>query len=172
MTICTRCHTERPYDQYEKYWHSTFQKFYTRKICTPCQRERSKIYKQKIREKQKLVPKPLDPYQEYMKNREMFLEERKSDLYHFMVAIGWTYSIEKNIFYKDSFKDIDGNFHLPERKYLLTDIIKPKKTPELIDKIVNLRKKGWSYLKIGEEIGITERIAYNWANKKNNIKLQ
>ena len=120
MPICTKCHTERPDNQYEKYWHSTFQKFYTRKICTPCQREVAKLYKRNKRLEKKnsliiqsnveneevltneKITQPMAPeliYEAFKNNRQMYSEERKSDLYHFMVAMGWTYSIENNIYY-------------------------------------------------------------------------
>ena len=58
--ICTHCKIDRPIDQYQTYWHKNHQKHFTRKTCTPCMREGSRLYKQKMKlEKQLPQPTPV-----------------------------------------------------------------------------------------------------------------
>lgn len=82
--ICTHCKIDRPIDQYQVYWHKNHQKHFTRRTCTPCMREGSRLYKQK-KKLEKLQPTPVPvipddwkqcsdcmeykPYYEYYKSR-------------------------------------------------------------------------------------------------------
>ena len=50
MIVCNKCKIEKEDDQYYTYWHSTFKKQYTRKICQECIKKQKKKYKAKIRQ--------------------------------------------------------------------------------------------------------------------------
>ena len=54
MNVCNKCKVEREDNEFEKYWHSTKGKFYTRRICNPCMREGYRQYKFKIKEQERL----------------------------------------------------------------------------------------------------------------------
>jgi Mor family transcriptional regulator len=58
MSVCTRCKLEREESQYDKYWHSTRQKFFIRRICNPCMREAYKQYKLKVKQKKLIENNP------------------------------------------------------------------------------------------------------------------
>jgi len=58
MSVCTKCKLEREESQYEKYWHSTKQKFYIRRICNPCMREGYRQYKLKLKQKKFIENSP------------------------------------------------------------------------------------------------------------------
>jgi hypothetical protein len=53
MKVCTKCNIERNDDEYYTYWHSTQQKYRTRKICNSCMNEQSRQYK--LNNKDKVV---------------------------------------------------------------------------------------------------------------------
>lgn len=54
MKVCNKCKVERGDKEFDKYWHSTRQRFYIRGICNPCMREGYRQYKLKVK-KDKLL---------------------------------------------------------------------------------------------------------------------
>lgn len=62
--ICTHCKIDRPIDQYQVYWHKNHNKYHTRRTCTPCMREQSKLYKRSKKLEKQLsqpIPEPVIP---------------------------------------------------------------------------------------------------------------
>lgn len=59
MKICSNCNEEREDNQYYTYWHSTQQKYRTRKICDVCTRQQKKEYKLKRKNKDIIVEAPV-----------------------------------------------------------------------------------------------------------------
>jgi len=62
--VCTHCKIDRPIDQYQVYWHKNHNKYHTRRTCTPCMREQSKLYKRNKKLEKQLsqpIPEPVIP---------------------------------------------------------------------------------------------------------------
>lgn len=55
--LCNKCNVDQPEENYEQYWHSTQQKFRTRRICRTCISQQKREYKLKIKQKKLEVVK-------------------------------------------------------------------------------------------------------------------
>ena len=51
---CSKCDEKKPEDQFEKYWHSTHQNFYRRRVCRDCISIQKKAYKAKVKEEKRV----------------------------------------------------------------------------------------------------------------------
>lgn len=51
MKICSKCEIEKESNEYYTYWHSTYNKHFTRNICNDCMRKQSREVKARIKER-------------------------------------------------------------------------------------------------------------------------
>lgn len=58
--ICNKCNLDKPENNYETYWHSTQQKYRTRRICKTCISNQKKEYKLLIKQMNKVQPEVLE----------------------------------------------------------------------------------------------------------------
>ena len=180
MSICTKCKIDKADDQYQTYWHSTQQKFRTRRICRTCTSNRNKEYKQRVRKGINSQPDPPELQPEVFDNDtiERWMEfdngieyqhSFKEDVYYLLKNMGWKYNYDKMFWWKPTYRSEDGQFLFPESKYLYVKKkgIKTKRTTEVEERMALLRRKGWSYQKIGDEYNLDDNTVKTWiAGKK------
>jgi hypothetical protein len=58
--ICNKCNIDKELDQYYTYYHSTQQKYRTRKICTICFNQQKRKYRETIKEEKIIEPTPVE----------------------------------------------------------------------------------------------------------------
>ena len=56
MKLCSKCKIEKDDNQYQKYWHSTQNKFRIRGYCISCFYEQKRIYRESIKERKLIQP--------------------------------------------------------------------------------------------------------------------
>jgi hypothetical protein len=59
MAICNRCNIDKESDQFYTYYHSTQQKYRTRKMCQSCFNGQKRKYRETIKEEKIIQPTPL-----------------------------------------------------------------------------------------------------------------
>jgi len=179
MAVCSKCNIDQPLDQYYTYWHSTQQSYRIRKVCRNCFNEQQKKYKQSIKNKKIVQPDPPelqpDPFELFLKHDKNSYgwDNYQKEVYDILTSIGWKYNHLNNIWWKLPLRDSDGNFYLPESKYLLEDKpIKQKvqKNQQVINKMLVLRKQGWSLSRIADKFDIKESTVQKWISDEKKLQ--
>jgi len=93
--------------------------------------------------------------------------KEKNEVFEVLLAIGWKFNEENNIWWKDGIKDSNGKFHFemetkirkPIKKYKTRDNQRYRNiiTTETINQMIELRKLKKSYNEISELLNISPR---------------
>jgi hypothetical protein len=101
-------------------------------------------------------------------------EYQKEATYNILKAIGWKLNEDNGIWWKDGIKTSDGVFINIETKSTkqkllfgnYPSVISTPQKKETFDKAVDLRNKGVTYRRIGDELGLSETTIHKWLNYK------
>jgi transposase len=173
--ICTKCKIDKSEDQYYTYWHSTQQSFRTRKICRDCISLQHKQYKERVKkdiisqpDPPELQPEPIevDTIERWLEfdNGIEYQHTFKTDVYYLLKNMGWKYNYDLKFWWKPTYRSKEGEFLFSEPDYLYIKKkgIKPKKTEDILDRMVQLKNRGWSYQKIADEYNLDDNTVKKW----------
>ncbi len=165
MKICTKCNQSKEESEYSTYWHSTFQKHYTRGYCKDCVANQKKEYRD-----HKKAMKNIDfdsVGDDYLKFPNQYINEnQRLATFHIMEMLGWTFNKKNNIWFKEPHKLRDGTF--PNlKKFEKTNRSISKET---INKIRELHQEGKKNWEIARECGVHSSTAYRYCHPDPNYK--
>lgn len=168
MKVCNKCQQSKDESEFNTYWHSTFQKHYTRGYCIQCEYGRKNEYRRKMRE----VMNNQEDYwgatgDDYLKNPNEYIDEnQRLSVFRVMKLLGWKFNPNLGIWYKEPLKLKDGTF--PNiKKVEKTNRSIPKET---IDKIRELHQQGKKNWEIARICGVHSSTAYKYSNADPNYK--
>jgi hypothetical protein len=76
MAICNRCNIDKEADQFYTYYHSTQQKYRTRKMCQSCFNGQKRKYRETIKEEKIIEPTPVKIIPTPIPTPEPFIETK------------------------------------------------------------------------------------------------
>jgi hypothetical protein len=104
-------------------------------------------------------------YNFYQKPNKYYNDLQKQGVFNIMKALNWQFNEEKGIWFKSGIKDENNNWVNLNKKIVSKTKFKP--TPEIIEKAINLRKKGKTKLEIAIELNCGETSVYKILLAKN-----
>jgi len=233
MKTCSKCKLEKPDDKFYTYWHSTQNKYRTRRICTDCTDEQKRQYRLKIKEKKEiLIEEPIqeeiiqpvspesltdlfkdnpdyklcrvcntyllieDNFYRYGKDqrpqtlckichnrkskqrtREYYEKRRinnggservitkpnkytdeyqREQTFWIMKLMGWTFDEETGVWWKEGIKDKNKQWSIIKPKPKQQKPQKPKRKIIDINKIIELKKRGFRNTQISDMLDYTQ----------------
>ena len=169
MKECNKCYQLKEESEFSTYWHSTFQKHYTRGYCRECEY----AYKNKHRRDMREVMNNKDDYwgatgDDYFKNPNEYTDEnQRLSVFRIMKLLKWKFNVQDKIWYKEPLKLRDGTF--PNIKQSEKNINR-KVSNETISKIKELNSKGMKNWEIAKECGVHSSTVYKYCNADPNYK--
>lgn len=158
--ICSKCKIDKPIELYQTYYHSTQQKYRTRRVCNSCFNEQRRKYKESI--KNKKITQPEVPELEI----EVFptptpLPEPDTTLYELpevLSFMGYLYNVEYNVWLKPGVKEmINGELVFPKvKKYKNMGGARPRISNETKQEVIKYSKLKYRFSKIAELTNISE----------------
>ncbi len=104
VKVCTKCRKEKYVEEFNEYWHSTFQKHYRRGYCKACESEAKKKYKMGVKalilNKTDFWGGTTDDY--YAMPNEYVDEDQRLSVFRVMKLMGWKSSVD---IYRDGLSD-------------------------------------------------------------------
>jgi hypothetical protein len=170
VKVCTKCRKEKYVEEFNEYWHSTFQKHYRRGYCKACESEAKKKYKMGVKalilNKTDFWGGTTDDY--YAMPNEYVDEDQRLSVFRVMKLMGWKFNHRRGIWYKEPFKLKDGTFPSITPQSERPNI---RKMPqENIDKIRKMREDGIHPQKIADHIGCHLSTVWKYLNPNENYK--
>lgn len=186
--LCNLCSTDKPETEFEKYWHSTFKKFYTRKQCRECMYARArewkrnnkkKMIKEEIVDTRETYVKLMDDMTslDYREKPNTYINDTQKELVFYMMKnfFKWTWNEDTGIWSKDGVKDKNNKWLIFNEKTKYKQIRKPRRKFTLEDKlkiveqVEQFKKMKWSYVKMSDYLGVSDTVLFKWSKqlKKN-----
>ena len=166
------------------YFHSSQGKFRIRHQCKECCYNRAKLYKKEKRaelKSKKINTSNLDKLKFYLENNKDWRYTKKPGTYTnpeqkemmqiFMKEIlHWNYNSDKNLFYKDGVRDIDGKFINIKKKNVTIDkagkkFYSEEVKNEMVPKIYQMRESKIPWKIIEHELDIKLSTLTKWYNE-------
>lgn len=177
--ICNCCKIDKNINEYQTYWHSTQQKYRTRKECTKCYNHK-KNEKKKLRLNPNYIIKPVMNEKEklsyllttfdnndYLQNPNSYINETQQELIHLMMThiFNWKWNEDTKIWSKEGVKDKNNNWSIIKKSTKNTGhkrYFTEERKRDLVSQMVELKKLGKRNREICKLVGLGETTVCRW----------